>query len=223
MRRVFIALLMLLTTALVITPLLVSAGNAEQTCGPGVVHLIQRGENLFRISLRYGTSMSAIANANGITNIHRIYAGQQLLIPCATSQQIITQPVLSVTPQYPIIPTLTLTPVGMQPVLPVAVGAADCSRFRATSPLDGLAHGSNTFYWDAAPGATSYRVNIYNLELGGALMVSYETSGLLTHLQADAGDAAVGGGFHFAWEVQALVSDLVACSSPRITILRAAT
>jgi LysM repeat protein len=214
---------MLSTTALVFMPLVVSASNAEQTCGPGVVHLILRGENLFRISLRYGTSMSAIASANGITNIHRIYAGQQLIIPCASAQQIITQPVLPGTAQYPIVPAITLTPVGVPPLVPVAPGAADCSRFRATSPLDGLAHGSNTFYWDAAPGATSYRVNIYNLELGGALMVSYETSGLLTHLQGDAGDTAAGGGFHFAWEVQALVSDLVACSSPRIVILRAAT
>jgi hypothetical protein len=84
-----------------------------------------------------------------------------------------------------------------------------------------LANGSNIFYWDAAPGATSYRVNIYNLDLGGAIMASYETSGLLTHLQGDVSDGTVGSGFHFAWEVQALVSDQVACSSPRFEMLRA--
>ena len=36
----------------------------------------------------------------------------------------------------------------------------DCRPFKATSPLDGLNYGMNTFYWDAAPGATSYRVNV---------------------------------------------------------------
>jgi len=48
--------------------------------GP-VVHVVQRGENLFRIALRYGTTPQAIAAANGITNVHRIYAGQRLVIP----------------------------------------------------------------------------------------------------------------------------------------------
>ncbi len=47
----------------------------------GRVHIVQPGENLFRISLRYGVSMSAIAAANGITNYNLIFAGQQLIIP----------------------------------------------------------------------------------------------------------------------------------------------
>jgi LysM repeat protein len=215
-------LLIVWTTALVFMPRLVFASTAEQTCGSGVVHLVRQGENLFRISLRYGTSMSAIASANGIVNINRIYAGQQLIIPCAASQPLVTPPVLPATPQYSSISAITLTPTGVQSFVPVASGGADCSRFRATSPLNGLARGSNTFYWDPAPGATSYRVNIYNLEMAGVLVASYETGGLLTHLQGDVGEAAVGRGFHFAWEVQALVSDLVVCSSPRIAMLRAA-
>jgi LysM repeat protein len=47
----------------------------------GTVHVVQPGENLFRISLRYGRTMQAIAAANGIVNYNRIYAGQQLIIP----------------------------------------------------------------------------------------------------------------------------------------------
>jgi len=221
MRRLFIALLMFLVAALVVTPLLVFAGNAEQTCGTGVVHLVQPGENLFRISLRYGTTMSAIANANGIVNIHRIYAGQQLFIPCATTSQTY-QPLLYVTPLPSAVPLANTLPTtgGAPTIAQLGSPNVDCSRFRATSPLDGLANGSNVFYWDPAPGATSYRVNIYNLELGGALMASYETSGVLTHLQGDVSDGTVGGGFHFAWEVQAMVSDHIACSSPRLAMLR---
>lgn len=49
--------------------------------GGGTVHVVQAGENLFRISLRYGVSMQAIADANGIVNFNLIYAGQRLIIP----------------------------------------------------------------------------------------------------------------------------------------------
>ncbi len=45
------------------------------------VHVVQPGENLFRIALRYGTSVGAIAAANGIVDPTRIYVGQTLVIP----------------------------------------------------------------------------------------------------------------------------------------------
>lgn len=45
------------------------------------VHVVQAGENLFRISLRYNVSMDAIAQANGLTNRNLIFIGQQLVIP----------------------------------------------------------------------------------------------------------------------------------------------
>jgi LysM repeat protein len=45
------------------------------------VHVVQRGENLTRIALRYGTTVTAIAQANGIRNPSYIYAGQRLRIP----------------------------------------------------------------------------------------------------------------------------------------------
>ncbi len=47
----------------------------------GPVHVVQRGENLYRISLRYGTTVQAIARANGIRNPNLIYVGQRLIIP----------------------------------------------------------------------------------------------------------------------------------------------
>lgn len=50
-----------------------------------VIHVVQPGENLYRIALRYGVSVSALAAANGITNPNRIYAGQQLVIPTGGS------------------------------------------------------------------------------------------------------------------------------------------
>ncbi len=45
------------------------------------VHTVQRGENLYRIALRYGVTTQALAAANGIANPNRIYVGQRLVIP----------------------------------------------------------------------------------------------------------------------------------------------
>jgi LysM repeat protein len=45
------------------------------------IHIVQPGENLFRISLRYGTTVDAIAKANNIVNPWFIYVGQELKIP----------------------------------------------------------------------------------------------------------------------------------------------
>ncbi len=49
-------------------------------------HTVQRGENLFRIALRYGTTVEAIASANGIANPAQIYVGQVLTIPSPGGQ-----------------------------------------------------------------------------------------------------------------------------------------
>ncbi len=76
MRRTGVVLLAVLLCLRVAVPVF-----AE---GP-IVHVVQRGENLFRISLRYGVSMDAIAAANGIVNPHHIYAGQRLIIPVGST------------------------------------------------------------------------------------------------------------------------------------------
>jgi LysM repeat protein len=47
----------------------------------GQVHIVRPGENLYRIALRYGTTIQAIAQANGIHNTRLIYVGQRLIIP----------------------------------------------------------------------------------------------------------------------------------------------
>jgi LysM repeat protein len=60
-----------------------AAATPETTSTPGK-HVVQAGENLFRIALRYGTTVEAISNANGITNAALIYVGQVLTIPGGT-------------------------------------------------------------------------------------------------------------------------------------------
>ena len=49
----------------------------------GSTHTVQSGENLFRIALRYNTTVESLSVANGITDPTRIYAGQVLVIPGA--------------------------------------------------------------------------------------------------------------------------------------------
>ncbi|HNT77534.1 MAG TPA: LysM domain-containing protein [Anaerolineae bacterium] len=46
-------------------------------------HVVQAGENLFRIALRYGLTTEAVARANNITNPALIHVGQVLTIPGA--------------------------------------------------------------------------------------------------------------------------------------------
>ncbi len=48
---------------------------------PTGTHVVQPGENLFRIALKYGVTVEAIAVANGISNVNLIYSGQKLVIP----------------------------------------------------------------------------------------------------------------------------------------------
>ena len=45
------------------------------------VHIVQPGENLFRIGLRYNLTVTQLMAANGLTNPNQVYAGQRLVIP----------------------------------------------------------------------------------------------------------------------------------------------
>ncbi len=45
-----------------------------------VTHVVQRGENLFRIALRYGATTASVARQNRIANTALIYTGQRLTI-----------------------------------------------------------------------------------------------------------------------------------------------
>jgi LysM repeat protein len=49
--------------------------------GQTVIYVVRSGDTLYSIARRFGTTVQAIVQINGITNPSRIYAGQQLLIP----------------------------------------------------------------------------------------------------------------------------------------------
>ena len=63
----------LVLTVLLAVPWQVSA----QSGGPGqpMVHIVQRGETMFSIAQRYGSTVDAITHANGIPDPRQIYVG----------------------------------------------------------------------------------------------------------------------------------------------------
>ncbi|MBN2306345.1 MAG: LysM peptidoglycan-binding domain-containing protein [Anaerolineae bacterium] len=66
-----------------------AAAPAQQSnVGGPITYIIEPGDNIYRLSLRFNVSMAAIMQANGLTpsTINFIYAGQQLYIPQAVQQ-----------------------------------------------------------------------------------------------------------------------------------------
>jgi murein DD-endopeptidase MepM/ murein hydrolase activator NlpD len=54
---------------------------AAQDTNAVTIHVVQRGENLFRIALAYGTTVDELAHLNGILDPGSIQVGQRLLVP----------------------------------------------------------------------------------------------------------------------------------------------
>ncbi|MBN1202271.1 MAG: LysM peptidoglycan-binding domain-containing protein, partial [Anaerolineae bacterium] len=113
----------IVTVIVALAVLLAVPGLVSAQDGAGqVIHTVQPGENLFRISLKYNTTVEAIALANNITNQNLIYVGQELVIPVESSEQTET-PVASVTPvtspsALPPTPVVSVTPVTSPSALP---------------------------------------------------------------------------------------------------------
>ena len=68
------------------------------TCGQ--TYTVRYGDTLSGIGYRFGVNVNALMQANGIINPHRIYAGQQLSIPCSAA----IPPVHYPTPPHPVPP-----------------------------------------------------------------------------------------------------------------------
>lgn len=84
MTRVWLALL---AAVVILAGNLVLPARAQAAPGSGgTVHIVRRGETLTQIARRYGVSIRALAAANGISNVNRIYVGQRLVIPTAGGQ-----------------------------------------------------------------------------------------------------------------------------------------
>lgn len=78
----------ILAAVLILVLLTATVSYASPPAYGPVYHCVRYGETLSSIGRLYGINPYAIAQANGISNPNRIYAGQWLLIPtcCAPSR-----------------------------------------------------------------------------------------------------------------------------------------
>lgn len=95
----------------------------------------------------------------------------------------------------------------------------DCSSFRPTSPLTGMPNASDVpFFWDGAPGATSYQLVFFND--GGEQLAAFDVAAVNTTLVTNT--SALPGGPTFGWEVRAFVNGELACTTSRVVVQREA-
>ena len=58
------------------------AGEAAESTEPTeTIHVVQSGENLYRISIKYGVNMMDVARENDLANFDDLAVGQELIIP----------------------------------------------------------------------------------------------------------------------------------------------
>jgi LysM repeat protein len=73
--------------------------------GGVITYVVQRGDTLYRIALRFGTTIAALRAANNLHNTNLIYVGQVLIIPIGSTPPTAT----------PVGPTRTPTPTPIGP------------------------------------------------------------------------------------------------------------
>jgi murein DD-endopeptidase MepM/ murein hydrolase activator NlpD len=62
-----------------------SKDKVDESPAPGVVHVVESGQTLWRIARAYGIELEELARANDVTDPSLIEAGQLLFVPGATS------------------------------------------------------------------------------------------------------------------------------------------
>jgi LysM repeat protein len=88
--------------------------TATPSPGGTLRYTVQRGDTLYRIALRFGTTIAAIRAANNLANVNLIHVGQVLVIPTGSTAP---TPIPTPTPTFPPAPTPTVLdiPAAFQP------------------------------------------------------------------------------------------------------------
>ena len=88
-------LMCLIMAGMLWLPASVFAQDATPTVPPGVtIHVVQRGETLFRIAQSYRITVNDLVRLNGIADPSTIYIGQRLLVPSPDATPVPTQAVV---------------------------------------------------------------------------------------------------------------------------------
>ncbi len=149
---VLLALVALAAAIFVASPARAAALDPGPGTGcTGSYYVVQLGDHLYRLAIRFGTTVSAITRCNHLSDPDQIYAGQRLLIPdgswgagtCSCSSQPCNcPPAPSPTPTCPPgtatpcnCPTATPTPTPT--ATPVACNCASCGCPTPAPPVIG--------------------------------------------------------------------------------------
>ena len=62
-------------------PTSATGSSATSTSGQGKTYVVQQGDTLFKIALRFGITVAALQSANNISDPNKVYPGQVLKIP----------------------------------------------------------------------------------------------------------------------------------------------
>ena len=102
------------------------------------------------------------------------------------------------------------------------LASAECSGFVPTHPVDSIQFGWVRFYWDPAPDATSYQVNLYNYE--DEYITSFSTRGPETSVRVSTMSPRFSIRTNrtppMSYEVIAFKDWQPMCTTPRLYLLR---
>ena len=112
---------------------IVKSTKAASNTGMTILHTVQQDENLYRIARKYGTSVQAIQQANGIADPMTITIGQKLVIP---NIQATTEPEPTITPTLiPASPRVAGTPIVYTATPKVPTATIDPNATPTATPL----------------------------------------------------------------------------------------
>ncbi|MCL4264645.1 MAG: LysM peptidoglycan-binding domain-containing protein [Anaerolineae bacterium] len=72
------------TTSPASVPAAAAPAITQPVAGSGVTYVVRPGDTVYRIATRFGTTVTAVAQANNLANANTIYVGQVLTIPSST-------------------------------------------------------------------------------------------------------------------------------------------
>ena len=129
---------------------------ASPSAGAGGTYVVQAGDNLYRIALKFGLTVDILAKANGIVNTNLVYVGQTLTIPAGA---VVAGPTSAVAT---VVPLATVPTVATQPGATTDAGIINpnapptATRAPVAPPSSGGAGGTYT----VQAGDNLYRISL---------------------------------------------------------------
>ena len=162
MRRLEVAVTALLACVALFGAIIVAPAGAQQgsTSTTNTTYIVQPGDNLYRIGLKFGLSVTALAQANGIVNPDFVYVGEKLIIPAGAV-------VPPAAPGVTLVPTLSLTTGATE----AATSTGDSGIIPTASPTGTVlptvapteapvTPGTNPETYTVQPGDNLYRISL---------------------------------------------------------------